>query len=174
MSDEILDEFKEESKALTEQMIEVLEEIEGDFSQVSRLNDYGGLIDRIMGGAKSLALSYPTEHSIHRIAAYAEICKIVGYRGAQIQDNAEFFNICVALLLDATEMLDKMLDRISDIPNQGIQSLLTTTFLDRLHWVNSKFSETTRASVDFKKTHHSEAPLAQDGIDELLKSLGIG
>lgn len=166
---EIVKDFVDESKTLIEDLIQLLDGIEGDYSQVAKLEDYGNRIDRIMGGAKSLALLAPPEHALHLIADYTALCKAVGYKGAQIKNNSQFYDICVALLLDATETLDQMLDRM-DIPGDDLKKSLSNTFLERVRWVSNQFSDDMRGSVDTGKTG---GKMSQDDIDELMRKLGL-
>ncbi len=88
---EIVEDFVSESKSLIEELVDLLESIEGDFSQVKKLADYGNNVDRIMGGAKSLALMADADHALHMIADYSDLCKAVGYKASQIKDNEQFF-----------------------------------------------------------------------------------
>lgn len=170
---EILKEFQLESQALTEQMLEILESIEGDFSQVKRLEEYGQTVDRIMGGAKSLAMSTTNaEHAIHKIGDYSALCKAVGYKASQIKNNSGFYDICVALLLDATELLEEMINSITENKPKEVKQLLSKTFLDRLRWVSNQFSAEYRASVEVKE-NNAPKKLGQSEIDDILAKLGL-
>lgn len=166
---EIVEDFVNESKSLIEELIDLLESIEGDFSQVQRLADYGNNVDRIMGGAKSLALMVPPDHALHMISDYAALCKAVGYKASQIQDNEQFYDICVALLLDATETLEVLL---RNIHKEGalIRETIPQAFIDRLRWVSNQFSESVTASVGVGS---APVKMNQSDIDDLLKKLGL-
>jgi hypothetical protein len=166
---EIVEDFVNESKHLIEDLLELLESIEGDFSQVKKLADYGNNVDRIMGGAKSLALMAPPDHALHMISDYSALCKAVGYKASHIRDNEKFFDICVALLLDATETLSDLLSRIHEDGNL-LRQTITPAFIDRLRWVSQQFSDDVDASVG---TGNSPTKMDQMGIDELLKKLGL-
>ncbi|MBO9668252.1 MAG: hypothetical protein J7501_15735, partial [Bdellovibrio sp.] len=144
---EIVEDFVAESKTLIEDLIDLLEGMEGDFSQVKKLADYGNNVDRIMGGAKNLALMAPSEHAVHMIGDYSALCKAVGYKASQITDNEKFFDICVALLLDATETLETLLARIHE-PMSELKKAIPQTFIERLRWVSEKFSADYSMSVD--------------------------
>jgi len=168
---DIIKDFVDESKDLIHQLIELLESIEGDFSKVKVLADYGNRIDRIMGGAKSLAMMAPPGHPLFLIGDYTALCKAVGYKGSQIKGNRQFYDICVALLLDATETLDTLMDHIED-SEQDIKKIIPEAFLERLRWISQQFNENYSESVDVKK----EAAAVADGpmdINELLKKLGL-
>ena len=51
--DEIVVDFKEESKELIGQLNQILAECEGNFDKRIRLEEYGQIVDRIMGVQKS-------------------------------------------------------------------------------------------------------------------------
>lgn len=166
---EILKEFQDESKTLIAKMNEIIDKCEGDYSQVESLEDFGQTVDRIMGAAKSLALMVPPDHLIHRIADYAAICKAVGYKSSQIKNNEQFYDICVALLADGTEVLEAMIDGLSE--KVELKELFTKTFLERLRWVSNEFGAEVKSTVDVNKGKKDK--LTQNDIDELLKKLGI-
>ncbi len=162
----ILDDFVKESLSLVDQCIELLESIESDSKQVKRLAEFANLIDRVMGGAKSLALSLHEEHSLHLIGDYCAICKSVGYQGVKIQNNDELFNVTVALLLDAVEMVQNLLERV-DKTRTELKKMFTNTFLDRLKWISFQFDQI------HKKESGSGDLMQQNDIDVLLQKLGL-
>lgn len=167
---EIVQDFVDESKSLIEDLILLLESLEGHFKRVQELEDYGNRIDRIMGGAKSLALLADQNHPLHLVADYTALCKAVGYKASQIKDNEKFFDICVALLLDATETLDQMLGHM-DQSAEELKKSLSHTFLERVRWVSQQFSDEFRGSVDAQNKESQK--MSQDDIDELMKKLGL-
>lgn len=167
---DIIKDFVSESKVLIQDLVELLEGIEGDFSQVGQLEEFGQKVDRIMGGAKSLALLVPADHPLHTVADYAALCKAVGYKASQIKNNEQFFDICVALLLDATETLSEGIENLANDSGDDIKDSLTATFLERLRWVSNQFGADVRASVDAKK----DKKMDQNEIDDLLRKLGVG
>ncbi len=171
LDNEILKEFQLESQTLIVKMNEILEGCEGDYSQVQSLEEYGQNVDRIMGGAQSLALGFSDKnHMIHKIGDYSAICKAVGYKASQIKGNEQFYDICVALLLDGTEVLTTMVSHL-DTGKTDLAELFSQTFLDRLRWVSSQFGADVRASVAVKKA--PDAKMGQEDIDALLKKLGL-
>lgn len=174
---EILGEFKQESKILIESMNAILEECESDFSQRRKLESYGQTVDRIMGGAKSLAVQ-TTGHSalLQQLGDYAELCKTVGYKASQITDNESFYAACVGFLLDATEILEAVIDQLGDVEPgadvKGFDQLLEKTFIDRLRWIGEKFGSEYRATVGVNSPERNQK-MEQSEIDILLKKLGI-
>lgn len=166
---EIVEDFVNESKSLIDELIDLLESIEGDFSQVRKLADYGNNVDRIMGGAKSLALMVPPDHALHMISDYAALCKAVGYKASQITDNEQFFDVCVALLLDATETLSELLNNIHK-EGELLKESIPEAFIERLRWVSNQFNESFSMSVGTGNAAHK---MKQSEIDDLLKKLGL-
>lgn len=165
---EIVKDFVVESKSLIEEMMEILEKAEDDYSQVALLATYGNLVDRIMGGAQSLAELSRDEHAVHMIADYSALCKAVGYKTSQIEENESFYNVCVGLLFDATETLEFLVDNIEK-PPQRLRESITAAFIDRVRWVSHKFNEAYSMSVGTGDANS----MAQAEIDSLLKKLGL-
>lgn len=171
---DILKDFEIESVNLIESMLRILEDCEDNFKQVQRLEEFGQTVDRIMGGAQNLAVLLPTENKIiQSIADYAAVCKAVGYKASQIKDNEAFYNVCVGLLLDATENLQNMIEVVNDpASHQQVEKLIAPQIIDRVKWVSAQFSSDYSASVDVKKKSTS-SKMGQQDIDELLKKLGF-
>jgi hypothetical protein len=176
VDNEILEDFKKESKTLLKEMNEILENIEDHFEMVLELEKYGQTVDRMMGGAKSLASNFPEDfpegHFLHQFGDYAALCKAVGYKASQIHGNQQFFNICVALLQDATDTLGKMLSALGTDKDLPISKVLSKTFLDRLKWVSNQFGTEIRATVASSQAEKAKK-MSQGEIDSLLKKLGI-
>lgn len=165
---EILKDFQTESKDLIDQLNFILEQCEGDFGQVKSLEQYGQIVDRIMGGAKSVGMGITDDsHFIHKIADYSALCKAVSYKASQIKDNPSFYDIAVALLLDATEMLDEMVQKVDQAKPSDFKELFSQTFLDRLRWISDQFGKNIRASVS------AAGAMNQNDIDALMKKLGM-
>lgn len=165
---EILREFVVESKELISELVDQLEEIEGHYQHVRQMEDYGQKVDRIMGGAKNLAVFAGKGHAVHLIGDYCSLCKIVGYKTSQISNNEQLFNVCVAFLLDVTENLSEAIEALEKNEDQANQAL-SPAFIERLKWISDKFGHDFRTSVDAGK----KGKLGQNEIDELLKKLGL-
>lgn len=152
-------------------MLAILEKCEGNYDQVERLDEFGQIVDRIMGAAEMIGLQISDpNHMIHKVSDYAAICKAVGYKASQIKDNDQFYDICVALLLDGTEVLQMMMQELTS-DKKNIKDLFTQTFLERLRWVSAQFGAGFRSSVDINKGQKEK--LDQTDIDDLLKKLGL-
>lgn len=172
---EILVEFTGESKQLITTLMDLLESIEGDYSQYNRLEEYGQVVDRIMGGVKSVAMSFAESHFIHDFSRYAELCKLISYKASQVSNNQNLFDVTVAFLLDATEMLDTMNSELSEQQEQTAKEYLSKAFLDRLKWLANQFDASLRASVAINEpTVQDDTNAMQKQIDDLLKQLGVG
>ena len=170
---EIIEEFQIESRNLIDQLMNTLENCEGDFSQVLRLESYGQTVDRIMGGARSVSGQIAGgSQLIQQLGDYAAVCKAVGYKASQISGNLEFYNICVAFLLDSTAVRSELVDGISGRPEAELKDFISATFIERLKWVSNQFGEGVRASVDINKG--LDQKMSQEQIDSLIQKLGLG
>ncbi len=161
----ILEDFKEESLNLISECIELLESIQEDPSEVEKLKDFANRIDRVMVGAKSLALIAPKDHALNLIGDYCAISKSVGHQGSQIFSNDQLYKVVVALLLDAVEMTKDLFSKL-DVSVAELKKTLTITFLDRLKWISFQYDELEKKRNNVKK-------LGQNEIDDLLKKLGL-
>lgn len=162
------DDFVAEAKLIVKESIVMLEGLEGNFDQVSSLADFGNKIDRIMGGARSLAVVDDGGEALGLIGDYAELCKSVAYKSASITDNRELFDVCVALLLDAVETLDEILDSIEESQDE-LKKRFSEAFVERLKWVSQQFAQ----NVANKVGDVSSDKLNQNEIDDILAKLGF-
>ena len=169
-----LKEFQLESQQIVVRLVEILDLCEGDFAQVKRLEEYGQSVDRIMGAAKTIATALETggEIPVQQIGDYAALCKAVGYKASQIKDNAQFYEICVALLQDVTEVLLDLVDNLLDAGSgSDLKQKFSKAFIDRLKWVSEQFGAEYRATLDLHGARKTK--MNQNDIDELLKKLGL-
>jgi chemotaxis protein histidine kinase CheA len=161
--DELLQDFKAECHDLAAQLTQILESIEGDYSQVQKLETYGQIVDRIMGAAKNLSLAASEQKDVlEKIAVYCELCKQIAYKGSQVNNNESLFNVTIALLMDATEVLEDMVNHLGQKSELSLKAYLTSTFQERLKWLNSQFSPNLRGTLALD-------PLQE--FDSLLKAL---
>lgn len=165
--DPLILEFQTEAQGLVSELTVILESIEDDYSQVSQLEKYGQIVDRIMGTAKTLIGEFPEiQASLQSIAQYAELCKIVSYKGSQVLHNENLFITVVALLLDATEMLSEMTKQLNTLQDLDAKKFLSVPFLDRLRWVSTQFESGLRSTVALGNK-------PDQTIENLLKNLGF-
>jgi len=172
--DEILKDFLQETKDLIAKMQEILEEAEQDIKLAPRLENYGQMVDRIMGGTRLIALDIKDkDHALHKIADYTGICKAVGYKTSQIRDNPAFYQICIALLMDATDILQELVKEVErGTTNVNLKEMMSKTLIDRLKWVSDKFSAEYRSSVKVGSGAVS-SKMSQEEIDKLMSKLGL-
>lgn len=149
MDKDIIQEFVVESKDIVRNCLELLDEVEGHPESALRLEEYGNNIDRIMGGAQTIALDVSRSHFLNLVSEYAEICKAVGYKTSQIKNDAAFYDVCIALLIDATEMLALMLDK-SDLKVSSLKEVIPEEFIGRLNWALGQFKDDVSGTVSIK------------------------
>lgn len=164
MDNEIIRDFVSESKQIVTECLNLLESIEGDFEQVTLLETYGNNIDRIMGGARTLGLDLSEGSVLSMISDYAAVCKNVGYKAAQIKGNEAFFNICVGLLIDGSEMLSLLLDKV-EFPLEEVKKSIPDEFIGRVRWALQQFGDDVRSTVA------SKPGLSQEEVNALLNRL---
>ena len=173
--DEIIKEFKSESHELVQHMLAILEEAEEDFTKVRSLDTFGQLVDRIMGGAKTIAATDPKLTTLEAIGKYSELCKAIGYKGSQISNNEQLYNVTVGVLLDATEMLDEMVNGLESGDEKSTEDFMTSHFLERLTWLASQFGDEYRASVAVDKKDDSKTMIgSQSEVDALIAHFSKG
>lgn len=167
---ELLDEFKTESNSLIKELEDLLDDIEDDFSKKDELNNFAQIIDRIMGSAQSLASFGFEQAEITKLGDFAELCKQIGYRGANLEDE-EFYNVTIAFLFDSIESMKKLLINIGDETQKTkINELLVSTFLSRLKWILDQFEIKKVNKTNYTKAESVQMK-SQEEIDALLKSL---
>lgn len=170
--EQLLKEFKLESEELIKELLGILDDVEGRFDQRLELDGYGQKVDRIMGGSKSLAMSVDKKDRLEYIGRYAELCKLVGYKASQIENNEHFYNIVIGFLMDATEMLEEMVITLNTPQEKDLKELVSETFLERLRFINQQFDENTRGTLSIEEGDGRNT-VDQNEIDDLLKALGI-
>jgi len=162
IDEEILKEFVEESRVNLSELENILEELEDDCLQISKYADFGQIIDRIMGAAKSIGAE--------EIGLFCELGKKIGYKASQIEDQ-KILTIVVAVLFDSIDLLKKMISSLEEGNNKILTQLNTQAFASRLKWVSEKFKHIERSSCDVEAGE--DADLSQDNIDKLLESLDL-
>jgi hypothetical protein len=173
VSEKILREFITETKTLIVEMHRILDNSEGNLTLASGLEMYGQFADRIMGVAKNIALTIEDKNDpFHKMADYTSICKAVGYQTSQItgQENEGFYNLCVALLMDATDVLSQLIELVEKGgSSMELKDIVSATLIDRVRWASSKFSKEFRSSVPATGGNR----LNQEDIDKLIIKLGF-
>lgn len=156
---DILNDFYKESNTIIAESIELLEEMEGDFSQKENLKVFGNKIDRIMGASASIAMTAEPDHGLNLVTDYTSLCKMVAYKAAEIETNVKLYDVTVALLLDAVEALNILIKKI-ELPMAELKQVISPNFIERLRWVSEQFTKQNSLK-------------AQSEIDDLMKKLGF-
>lgn len=153
---EIVDEFCNECYNLIPQLEEILENVEDDSSEAKRLEEFGQIIDRMMGAAKSIGAP--------KISIFCEMGKTIGYKAGQVSETA-LIEVVVAVLFDSLEILKKMLKSLKEGEGEGLAGINTDAFVTRLKWLADKFSHISRSSVAIGD---------EKSINECISQLGLG
>ncbi len=158
---EIVDDFCKESGAIYNQLEEMLEEYEDD-KDSKKLEEFGQVIDRVMGAAKSI--------DAELTGMYCELGKTISYKASQSMDKA-LLDIVVAVLFDTVEILIVMNKTIANEKIEKVSGVNLEAFGTRLRWLADKFKDIQRSSVAIS-TEGKQLD-DQKSIDDLLASLGL-
>lgn len=159
--DEIIKDFCEESNALLLEAEGYLETAEEGLDQKQNLELFAQRIDRIMGGAKSLAMTYNAK-TLTGIGLISEFCKVLGYKSAQLEEE-DFYQLVIAFLFDSLDSMQGLLKALNE--GNKDQDMDYERLVDRLKWISEKFDSSLRATLK------SKAPAEE--VKELLKRLGF-
>ena len=154
---EIILEFCDEADELCGQLEDLLDEYEEDLSKTAKLEEFGQVIDRIMGAAKSI--------EAETIGHYCDLGKVISYKASQTKDK-ELLTIVCAVLFDTIEIVQAMLKTVRLKKEESVAGINLETFGTRLKWLSEKFTHIDRASVAVESE-------SQESIDDLLKKLGL-
>ncbi len=167
MMDDVIQYFLNESRGILAEMTGLLHEMDGKPKEIHMLENYGQLMDRVMGGAKTLEMQYQSP-LLSYITSYSELCKTISYKGSQLKGNPEFGIVIVAFLLDATEMLEELINGLGSEEQYQVKDLLTKTFLSRLQLIGEGFDKNMRGTLPSERD-----TAAQNEIDKFLNSFNI-
>ncbi len=158
---EIIEDFCSESAAIYEQLEELLDNYE-DSNDPKILEEFGQVIDRVMGAAKSV--------DAEQTGMYCELGKTISYKASQSMDKA-LLDIVVAVLFDTVEILQVMNSNIEKEKVEKVSGINLEKFGSRLRWLADKFKDIQRSSVAIGV---DETKLeGQKSIDDLLADLGL-
>ena len=158
---EIVDDFCKESEGIYSELEELLEDYE-DTQDGKKLEEFGQVIDRVMGAAKSV--------DAEQTGMYCELGKTISYKASQSMDKA-LLDIVVAVLFDTVEILQVMNSNIEKEKVEKVSGINLEKFGSRLRWLADKFKDIQRSSVAIGV---EETKLeGQKSIDDLLADLGL-
>ncbi len=162
----LLEAFANESRKIVNNLMMILKEIKGKSSLHAKLQDYGNQVDRIMGGATSLALTTSEEHALNLLSEYTNICKNIAYKADKNTGNAQFYNLCVAFLFEGTATLQFLVDRINE-PVGSLKKACESSMIERFRWVAQQIKLADSEAIGFDHNR-----LTQDDVDDLFKKMG--
>ncbi len=160
---EIVDDFCKETNTLFVKLKSSLDNLELSPTNTKELENFGQMIDRIMGAAKSIGAT--------EIATFCELGKIIGYKASQTID-VPLLNVVIAILFDTVDLLEKMISKLQTGNATPLRGLNTDAFVTRLRWLSDKFKNIERASC-IAEDPDSKKNLSQSSIDDLMNSLGL-
>ncbi|MBT4791925.1 MAG: hypothetical protein HON90_10165 [Halobacteriovoraceae bacterium] len=159
--EEIIVDFCKESAAIYADLEEMLEDYE-DSKDSKKLEEFGQVIDRIMGAAKSIDAT--------QTGMYCELGKTISYKASQSMDQA-LLDIVTAVLFDTVEILQIMNKTIETDKVEKVSGINLETFGTRLRWLADKLKNINRSSVAIDVNENKLD--GQKSIDDLLADLGL-
>ncbi|MCM2278091.1 MAG: hypothetical protein NDJ89_08440 [Oligoflexia bacterium] len=134
---DILDSFRQESKQLLKELgiiVQRLEESHADFPS-ELLAEFAQKIDRIMGAAKTVALTAPDHAGLIWIGKITELCKMIGYKAAEKREIA-LLPIFAGFWADTLEHVGSLLDSLES-PDEcaRISERFSGILQGRLKWL---------------------------------------
>lgn len=158
---EIVDDFCKESEGIYSELEELLEDYE-DTQDGKKLEEFGQVIDRVMGAAKSV--------DAVQTGTYCELGKTISYKASQSMDKA-LLDIVLAVLFDTVEILQIMNANIMKNKEETVSGINLEAFASRLRWLADKFKNIQRSSVAIGSEEKQLTD--QASIDDLLSNLGL-
>lgn len=158
---EIVDDFCSESESIYKELEELLEDYE-DWQDPKKLEEFGQVIDRVMGAAKSV--------DAIQTGVYCELGKTISYKASQSMDKA-LLDIVLAVLFDTVEILQIMNKNIQKNREEKVSGINLEVFASRLRWLADKFKDIQRSSVAIGAEEKQLSD--QASIDDLLANLGL-
>lgn len=168
MSD-LLSEFKAESLSLIDQMVVLLESCEAGTGTHAEVEQFGLFADRIMGMAKQLLISQRIRpRDLNLISQFSQLCKILGYKSAQLGLHDGLWPIAIGVLLDSSEELKRLIQGLHQdtAPEVGAP---TAPLLTRLEWLNDQFAADIDGGVPMSQVQQIFADIKTSEGDERPK-----
>jgi len=158
---EIVDEFCDESDGLLEEIRDILFEFEDNPTNPSALEQFGQVIDRIMGASKTLGLS--------DIGHLCQMGKIIGYKGSQVGEQP-LQEVTCGVLMDLCDFLEELLTNLRNSRKETDYDI--DAFKGRLQWLAAKFRHIDRASCEIEGKKSSGKNVTTAELDRLINQFG--
>ena len=164
---EILDGFKQETKALLAELTEVVESLEEAGTgplPAEKLSEFAQKIDRIMGAVTTMVQLDGALKPLGFVSTMAELCKKTGYQAARLNQPA-LAAIFAGFWADVIEVIDEAVALV-DTPEKisEVSADFTPVLLKRLKWLSDKVAEASGGGTS--------TMLSQDEIEKLMKAGG--
>ncbi|MFA5583914.1 MAG: hypothetical protein WDA09_06835 [Bacteriovoracaceae bacterium] len=136
LDDEILKGFLGETQKLIDELTNISDQFE-ETSNLPLLEQFGQIIDRIMGTAYTLELQ--------EIGRFCELGKKISYKASQATDK-KLIELTGPILADTTEILEAMVIGLVEKSRHPSKETLDA-FATRLRWFLEKFQDIERATT---------------------------
>jgi hypothetical protein len=138
MTDELVQEFCQDAKAILAELSPIIESLEFHSPVSGQLEAYGQKVDRIMGAAKSLGYE--------SIGSISELCKAVSYKASQSKD-PHLVRIVTGVLAEATEGLTILVETLEASGSEPGKDPQVIALHSRLNFLQTKLADIQRSSV---------------------------
>lgn len=138
MDKELIKGFCEETDTLLKDLIRITEIFE-DTQKPELLEEFGQVIDRIMGAAYTLELE--------EIGRFCELGKKIGYKASQTTDS-KLLKLAGPILADTTEILSTMIKDLNRKEQESNARVQLEAFKSRLKWFLEKFQDINRDTTE--------------------------
>ncbi len=165
---EIIDGFQEEANAILAELrniVEKLEDNEGDVFPKELLEEFANKTDRIMGTAKTFSEMYPDHPVFQQVGKFGELCKATGYKASTL-NHIGLIPIFAAFWADTLDILSDLCENVGDPEKLKVVTMTyIPTLQKRLVWLAQQIVTITKGT--------GAAEQAKINVDGLLKKMGI-
>ena len=161
MSDELVQEFCQDVRAILEELSPLIDSIEFKNIRPSDLESFGQKVDRIMGAAKSLGYE--------SIGTISELCKAVSYKASQSQD-PNLVRIVTGILAEALEALSVLVKSLETNGKELSDDPQVLATCSRLNFLQNKLAFIQRSSVAVDDPELAKITLSRDELNKSKQS----
>lgn len=143
LDQEILDDFRESSTEILNELTEVVESLEEKHTDfpTDLLQQFSQKIDRIMGAADTLEMMAPDHPGLQRIGQMTRICKKLGYSAAELQQ-IRFIPLFAGFWAETLEVVEELVENLESVEkSEKIASSFSKHVQGRLEWLGKKINE---------------------------------